>query len=79
MASAKTIKLRVLDHTGDTVLEAKPGDAAAVQALMDRFNDLVKNHKYMAYKVMPDGSKSATKKFDPTATETILHTQLIGG
>lgn len=72
-------KLIVLDATGDTKTEWKQGDAPSVQAAMDRFNDLVRNHKHIAYKVNKDGTKESTKKFDETATEIIIHPQLIGG
>ncbi len=72
-------KLTILDQSGHTELDFKPDNKASVQAAMDRFNDLVKNHGHWAYKVEKDGSKTSIKAFDETAEETIIHPQMVGG
>jgi aspartate aminotransferase-like enzyme len=72
-------KQRVLDHTGDTVHTFDPENTEAVREAMERFNDLVKNQKHVAYTPNGDGTAKIAKEFDPTATETAFRPQLHGG
>lgn len=71
-------KLTIMDSSGHTEVAFKAG-TASVQTAMDRFNELVRDHRHWAYKVEKDGTKTSIKKFDETAEEIIVHPQMIGG
>lgn len=70
----------VADSNGDTRIEFAVDNEAEVAAAMERFNDLVKNRKKLAFAAGEDG-KPATqlKAFDPTVKTTIFMPQYQGG
>ena len=68
-----THTLQVLDHTGDTRTTWNPENQAEIDAAKATFNKLVKEKKYLAYKVTDDGNKGEQiREFDPTAGKIIL-------
>ena len=70
--------LRVLDHTGDSETKWNPKSPVETKAAKARFDELLKTNP-VAYKVAEDGSKKLTRSFDESATEIIMHPQLVGG
>ena len=72
-------KMNIMDHTGHTAMEFDAKTKDGVSEAMERFNELVKEHKYTAAARVGDGQFKIIRSFDPTATEIILHPQLQGG
>jgi hypothetical protein len=69
--------LRILDHHGDTKLTYDPADAAAVDDIERRFNQLMKR-SFVAFDVSTQPGRVMTE-FDPNATEIIISPRFAGG
>lgn len=73
-------ELRELNHTGDTKTIWNPENPDEVQAAKDTWNRLVRDKKYLAYKVDDEGGKGEqVRAFNPQAGRLILTPQLVGG
>lgn len=70
-------KLNIMDHTGHTAIDFKPGDHAEAMA---KFNELLKSGHTAAKKVAGgDGQFEVVRAFDPDAEEIIMKPRLVGG
>ena len=68
----------VMDNSGDTRFEFDHADSAAVAEAMERFNELVGRGYTAAERTGPGTSRKVTE-FDPTASEVLFMTRLVGG
>jgi hypothetical protein len=68
----------VMDHTGDSRHQFDPADAEALSRAEKRFRSLTKVGFTAAVRT-PSGDVALTKKFDPTAEETLFYPRLVGG
>lgn len=69
-------KLRVMDHTGDSVLEwTKDKDEQEVRLEFDRL--VAEGH--LAYRINSPGDAEVIRSFDPGAEEIVLHRAIAGG
>ena len=74
-----THTLQVLDHTGDTRTTWNPENQAEIDAAKATFNKLVKEKKYLAYKVTNNGNKGEQiREFDLPPGRSSFP-QLVGG
>jgi hypothetical protein len=75
-------KLRVLDSTGDTVVEWAPEDTAAVDEVEALFRSLVLTARRMAF-ARPAGAAAddavQIRSFDPGAEEILIVRPIQGG
>jgi hypothetical protein len=71
-------KLQIMDQTGHSTLDFDPKDDASVKEAMEKFQELA-GEGYQAAVRTGDGGLKKVKAFDPTATETVMHPQLVGG
>lgn len=67
-------RVRILDRTGDTVLEVTPESEESVR---QEFEKMMKAGN-LAYKVGGNGKNEQTREFDPNA-ETVITPPLVGG
>jgi hypothetical protein len=71
--------LRILDKSGDTRLSWDPTNATEVAEVREKFDEIVKGLKYLAYTVPTDGSQGeAIREFNPEVS-TVLTPQMQGG
>lgn len=71
--------LRILDHTGHTEVQFNPADPVAVAAVREQFDAIMAQEHGLAY-TMENGEKGAViREFDPTAKETYVTPQIVGG
>ena len=74
------MKFKVMDHTGDSQTTFDMSDASAVDAAMERFNELTGGKKMIAHVPSGDGSPGTLlREFDPDAEEIIFNPPLMGG
>lgn len=72
-----THKLHVMDRTGHTTLEWRPGDVESMVQARETF-DRMKGHGYLAYKV--DGEdREQLHEWDASAAQVVMSTPLVGG
>jgi hypothetical protein len=76
--SNKTRIFTVMDRSGDTQTTFAI-DKDGTSKAMERFNQLVNEHRHMAYARADDGSTRLLREFDPNASEIIFHPQRMGG
>lgn len=73
-------EMRVLDASGDKKTQWDATNPDEVEAARKEFDFLVKEKKYLAYRVKKDGSAGERmKEFDPSAELMILQKQNQGG
>ena len=75
-------KLRVLDASGDTVVDWEVGDCKAVREAEAMFQRLLTEERRMAFARPADGkAQDATliRSFDPTADEILVVRPIQGG
>lgn len=71
--------LRILDHTGHTEVTFDPADPVAVAAVREQFDAIMASQHGLAY-TMENGEKGAViHSFDPSARETYVTPQIVGG
>lgn len=71
--------LRELNRSGDTETEWNATTKLGVAEAMERFNAMMSKGGH-AYAFKEEGGKAtATREFDPTAHEIVVHEQLQGG
>jgi len=70
---------RVMNHTGDTAYRFDPANSAEVKEAMERFNELVKNQRFVAARKVGDGCAELVREFDPAHEEVVFHRPLKGG
>jgi hypothetical protein len=68
----------IMDHTGDSMHQFDPADAAAVAEAEERFKMLT-GAGFTAAKRLGGGRSEVIKNFDPTAEETLFIPRLKGG
>ena len=68
----------VMDHSGDTRHDFDANDTQALLKAEERFNQLTGAGFTAAIK-NPSGEPAVTRKFDPTADETLFFPRLVGG
>jgi hypothetical protein len=77
--------LKILDKTGHTVMDYRPDAPTAepgqftTEQVRARFDQLVKQEKWLAIATTPDGGAEVIREFDETRPEIILQPQLVGG
>jgi hypothetical protein len=71
-------KQLVMDQTGHTEHVFDKANKVELSAAMERFDDLVKKG-YTPAVLKADGNHQVTRKFDPTADQTLFIPQLQGG
>ncbi len=69
--------IRILDSTGHTEVPYDPADPAAVAAVEQRFNDLMRR-SFVAFDVTTQPGRMMTA-FDPAAQEIIVTQRFAGG
>jgi len=75
-----THRMSIADASGHTELAYRTDDAAEVAKAMAKFDDLVKNHKHVAYDAGKNGKgASIMRAFDPTVEEIVIMPQRVGG
>jgi hypothetical protein len=71
--------LRILDPTGHTEVKFDPADPVAVAAVREQFDSIMASQRGLAY-TMESGEKGAViHEFDPSAKETYVTPQIVGG
>lgn len=70
---------RVIDLSGDTVHTFDPANATEVKEAMERFQKLTGEQGMTAATKTGSGTSTLTRKFDPTAEETLFIPRLAGG
>lgn len=71
--------LRILDHTGHTEVAFDPTDPVAVAAVREQFDTIMAQQHGLAY-TMENGEQGAViHSFDPSARETYVTPQIVGG
>jgi hypothetical protein len=81
MLRSKTHVLKILDDSGHTAVEWKPGEASETEARQE-FDRIVKGNFGTAYAVETKQGRRLGEKieeFDPQADEIIVHRELVGG
>ena len=68
----------VMDHTGDTRHEFYAKDTKALFEAEERFKQLT-GAGFTAAIRQPSGDAAVTRRFDPTAEETLFFPRLVGG
>ena len=68
----------VMDHSGDTRYEFDAGDANARLKAEERFRELI-GARFTAATRHSSGEPTVTRRFDPTADETVFFPRLVGG
>jgi hypothetical protein len=68
----------VMDHSGDTRHDFDVNDAKALLEAEERFKQLT-GSGYTAATRNSAGEPAVTRKFDPTAEETLFFPRLVGG
>jgi hypothetical protein len=68
----------VMNSSGDSRFEFDQTDCAAVAEAMERFDELVRRGYTAAERTGPGTSRKVTE-FDPTASEVLFMTRLVGG
>ncbi len=71
--------MRILDSTGDSVVEWSPEFQEEIAQAETRFNELVVAGKHMAFEIMPGGSGKKIKEFNPDAGQITLVPIIAGG
>lgn len=71
-------KLQIMDQTGHSTLDFDPKNDSQVKEAMEKFDQLV-GQGYQAAVRTEGGGLKKVKSFDPTATEVVMHPQLVGG
>jgi hypothetical protein len=75
----ETHYLRILDHTGHTEVAFNPADPVEVAAVREQFNAIMASQRGLAY-TMENGEEGAViHEFDPSARETYVTPQIVGG
>lgn len=69
----------VADWNGDTRYDFDLTEADEVQRAMDKFAELVSNHRHWVAARYADGTTKIVKGFDPSAVEHSFHRPLAGG
>lgn len=72
-------RLRVLDRTGDTVTEWRPGTKTEEKEAEKRFDELAKKGYLMFAVEAPGKQGEQVRKFDPKAFEIVAVPQFRGG
>lgn len=70
--------LIVMDHNGDTRYDFSAGDPEALLKAEERFKELT-GAGFTAAIRNSFGEPTITRKFDPTASETLFFPRLVGG
>jgi hypothetical protein len=71
--------LHILDKSGDTRLEWSPANPQEVAEVREKFDEIVKGLKYLAYTTPADGSQGeAIREFNPDVS-IVLTPQMQGG
>lgn len=68
----------VMDHSGDTRHDFDASDPKALLEAEERFKMLT-GSGYTAATKDPAGEPAITRRFDPTANETLFFPRLVGG
>jgi hypothetical protein len=68
----------VMDHSGDTRHHFDAANPRSLQEAEERFN-LLTGAGFTAATRNPLGQPVVTRKFDPTAEETLFYPRLVGG
>jgi hypothetical protein len=68
----------IMDHTGDTRHQFDATDSEALLKAEERFRTLTEVGFTAAVRT-PSGDVTVTRKFDPTAEETLFYPRLVGG
>jgi hypothetical protein len=68
----------VMDHSGDTRHDFDAKDAKALLEAEERFKHLT-GAGFTAAVRQPSGEPAVTRRFDPTAEETLFFPRLVGG
>lgn len=71
-------KLQIMDQTGHSTVDFDPAKDDQVKTAMAKFAALV-GQGYQAAVRTEGGGLKKVKSFDPTATEIVMHPQLVGG
>lgn len=73
--------LRILDSNGDTRIAWSPADAGTVAEVQEKFDEMVKGLRYLAYTKPTDGSTGeAIRTFDPEVeADIVVVPQMQGG
>lgn len=71
--------LCILDSTGHTEVKFDPADPVAVAAVREQFDAIMASQRGLAY-TMEGGEQGAViHEFDPSAKETYVTPQIVGG
>jgi hypothetical protein len=68
----------IMDHTGDTRHQFDATDSEALLKAEERFRTLTEVGFTAAVRTS-SGDVTVTRKFDPTAEETLFYPRLVGG
>jgi hypothetical protein len=68
----------VMDNSGDSRHNFDPKDAKALLKAEERFKELTRSGFTAAVRT-PSGEPVITRRFDPTAEETLFFPRLVGG
>ena len=74
-------QMQTMDRTGDSPIQWDPKNRDEVEAARKHFDHLVKDRKYLAFRINPlDGSKGEqVKSFDPSYERLVMTPPMVGG
>jgi hypothetical protein len=71
--------LCILDRTGHTEVRFDPADPVAVARVREQFDAIMSSQKSWAYTLDNGTEGEFIREFDPSARETYISPQIVGG